>query len=142
MTEIQDPETIELKNSIKWNAILLLGTLTLSLFLLSNSIKTQTTSWGTIVFCLLLIAYPTFKLLNRRPQLTISKDGLLFKNGEFRQWTEIDSAVVEEINDDLPSFRLKVQLANGKTLKIKLTDLNHNKDYIIKIIDDFKKNAC
>lgn len=126
-------DKVELKNSITWNLLTLIAMIILVIYLQYNA-STNSNMWLGILFCIAIIIYPTIKLLQRKPLLTISSSGLYFPNKESKKWSEIVSTQIEDID----FFSLVIILSTNEKRVIKLTDLNYSKDEISHIIEYYK----
>ncbi len=127
------PDKLEIKNSLGWNLALLIGMIILGLFLLTNIPKTENRTL-TIIFCLFIIIVPIYYLLDRRPILTISSKGILFKNGLFKEWTDIKETFIE--NND--SYTLIITFPDSKRKVIGMRDKTYSLDEISHIIEHYK----
>lgn len=127
------PEKLEIKNSSGWNLALLIGMIILALFILINIPKTENRTL-TIIFCLFIIIVPIYYLLDRRPILTISSKGILFKNGLFKEWTDIKETFIE--NND--SYTLIITFTDSKRKVIGMRDKTYSLDEISHIIEHYK----
>lgn len=136
-------EKVILKNSAKLNYQLLLFFLIIDIYLLYN-LKTHSNKSLTIIFCLITIIIPLYKIINQKPKLIISKNNLILGNGKQIKWSEIESTIIEELDssDICNYFKLNILLKNNKTIKINLSDLNYSESEISHIVEYFKeKNA-
>jgi hypothetical protein len=86
------------------------------------------------------VIYPSIKLFNQNPLLTVSATGVLFKDGLFLKWTEITSTKIEEMDSDNLTYRLHIT-CKGETKITSLTDLNYSKDEISHLIEYYKNKA-
>lgn len=130
------PEKVILKNSIKLNFQLLLFGIGIT-FLLITNISEHSNKIYTILFCIILLVIPLYKIINQKPLLIISKEGLIISNRKKIKWTEIESTLIENqnFNDASSSFSLKIVLKNTKTIKISLSDLNYSEQEVSHIIE-------
>ena len=81
----------------------------------------------------MLIA-PIYNLFDNRPILTISSKGMLFKNGLFKEWTEIKETFIENIDSEI----LIITFTDIKRKVISMSDKNYSLDEISHIIEYYK----
>jgi len=133
-------EKVVLKNSTKLNYQLLLFFMVINIYLLYN-LKTYSNKILIMIFCFTTLAFPIFKIINKRPKLIISNDNLILENGKQIKWSEVESTLIEELNSsDISSFyKLNILLKNNKIIKISLNDLNYSESEISHIVEYFKE---
>ena len=126
-------EKTEIKNSIGWSLALLIGMIILAIFLISTISETGTRTY-TIIFCSFIILIPLYYLIDRRPIMTISSKGILFKNGLFKEWSEIKSTFI----DNSDSYLLIIHFNDSGKKIISIRDRTYSLDEISHIIEYYK----
>lgn len=127
-------DKVIIKNSFKWNVFLLIGMIILASFLLTD-ISKNNDKWFTIIFCAAIVIYPVIALLDRSPVLTISAEGVLFKNKMFKKWDEITATKLDNSSE---SYNLRLHFSDNKSKTISLQDLTYSMPEICHIIEYFK----
>ncbi len=126
-------EKVEIKNSIKWNLLYFFGMLILAIVMLKNLIN-ENDYWITVIFCSIIIFAPLIYLLDRRPILILTKDGIQFKNKVFKDWNQITATKIDHSDSNL----LIIYFKDNKSKSIGLTDLNYSVGEISHIIEYYK----
>jgi len=137
-------EKVVLKNSIKINLQMLLGSIILVILTIYINTLHPNTMYS-VIFCLIIVIIPLTKIINQKPKLIISKENLILGNGKEVKWVEIESTSIEELDStDINSYyKLNILLKNNKIIKIGLSDLNYSESEISHIIEYYKqKNIC
>lgn len=127
------PETTEIKNSRIFAGALLIGMTILSIFLL-NIKEDKGSKVISIIFCSIIIIVPLFAFLDKRPLLILSNKGIKFKNGDFKEWSEINETLIETTESSILLIRFK----NSKKKRLGLEDLNYSQDEISHMIEYYK----
>ena len=126
-------DKVEIKNSIKWNLLSFFGMLILATVMLKY-LKNENDYWLTIIFCCIIVFTPLIYLLDRRPLLILTKDGMQFKNKMFKDWNQITATKIDNSDTNL----LIISFKDNKSKSIGLTDLNYSVEEISHIIEYFK----
>jgi hypothetical protein len=132
----QYAEQTVIKNSIGWSLALFIAAIILSIFLISESTE-KGNKPSTMLFCLFITVVPLYYLLDRRPVMTVSSKGILFKNGVLKAWNEIEGTFTD--TGDSCSLIIRFNDAGEKT--VGLRDRSHSLDEICHMIEYCKAKS-
>lgn len=96
---------------------------------------------GSYIFLTVIVAFSVYKLVDTRPKIVLSKEGIRFKRA-FVQWSLITHTKIAKLDDpSADTYELWVYFGKNSKKKILLTDLNYEWEEISHMVEFFKQRG-